>query len=150
MNEQEETVVPNHPLAQHDPAAWQVETALCCWEVILDCHNRFWKGDGLSTRGGMAVVDIWAKVGRVTMRRWAGRTADLVLQVYHHLHIRGLGPETPADYGFVPAVIEFVSWTVQGPELPGPVDDVAFAVLKRMDKLQESIVNQYQVDGYQP
>lgn len=150
MDEQKETVVPNPSLPQRESENRKVETALCCWEVMLDCHDRFWKDGDQSTRAGLAVVDIWAKVGRTTMRRWAGVTADIALQVHDYLRARGLGPDTPFDYGFVPAVIEFTSWTFQGPQLPGSIDDVAFAVLKRMDEFQEGVVNQYQVDGYEP
>jgi hypothetical protein len=108
-----------------------IETTLACWEIMLDLNDRFMKDEPISPNV-RAMVEIWALVGPLGMRRWAIRVADLALKVHDHLRERLIGPPTPLDHDFVPTVIEVLCWTRNGPELPGSTEEAALKVLGKL------------------
>lgn len=114
----------------------RVETALYCWEAMLDFNGRF-MNDRPIVPGVYAMLELWTVVGSLRMRRWAMPAADLALKVHDHLREQLIGPPTPFDYDFVPAVIEVLRWTQNGPELPGSTEETAVKVLAKLVDYRE-------------
>lgn len=114
----------------------RLETTLACWETMLDFNDRFTNGEPIS-RSVHAMVEIWALVGPLGMRRRAIPVADLALRIHDHLRDQLIGPPTPFDHDFVPAVIEVLSWTQDGPELPGSTEEAAAKVLGKLADYRE-------------
>ena len=50
---------------------------------------------------------------------------------------RLIGPPTPFDHDFVPAVIEVLAWTDRGPALPGSTEEAAVKVLGKLADYRE-------------
>lgn len=114
----------------------RLETALYCWEAMLDFNGRF-MNDRPIVPGVYAMLELWTVVGSIRMRRWAMPAAELALKVHDHLREQLIGPPTPFDHDFVPAVIEVLNWTQNGPELPGSTEESAVKVLAKLVDYRE-------------
>lgn len=114
----------------------RLETTLACWEAMLDFNDRFMNDEPISQRVHK-MVEVWALVGPLGMRRWAIQVAGLALKIHNYLRERLLGPPTPFDHDFVPAVIEVLSWTQVGPTLPGSTEEAAVKVLGKLADYRE-------------
>lgn len=114
----------------------RVETALYCWEAMLDFNGRFMAARPI-VPSVYAMLEVWAVVGSMRMRHWAMLAAALALKVHDHLREQLIGPPTPFDHDFVPAVIEVLSWTDNGPKLPGSTEEAAVKVLAKLVDYRE-------------
>ncbi|PZP20309.1 MAG: hypothetical protein DI607_00250 [Sphingomonas hengshuiensis] len=114
----------------------RLETTLACWEAMLDFNDRFMNDEPIS-QSVHKMVEVWALVGPLGMRRWAIQVAGLALKIHNHLRERLVGPPTPFDHDFVPAVIEVLSWTQVGPALPGSTEEAALKVLGKLADYRE-------------
>lgn len=115
----------------------RVEAALACWEAMLDFNDRFMNDEPIMP-STCAMLKLWIVAGPLQMRRWAIPAADLALRIHNHLRERLVGPPTPFDHDFVPAVIEVLSWTQVGPALPGSTEEAAFKVLGKLADYRET------------
>ena len=112
------------------------ETTLACWEAMLDFNDRFMNDEPI-VPSACAMLKLWVVAGPLQMRRWAIPAADLALRIHNHLRERLVGPPTPFDHDFVPAVIEVLSWTQTGPVLPGSTEEAAVKVLGKLADYRE-------------
>jgi len=114
----------------------KLEVALYCWEAMLDFNGRL-MSDRPIVPSLYAMLELWTVVGSLRMRRWATPAADLAIRIHDHLREQMIGPPTPLDHDFVPPVIEVLSWTPNGPELPDTIEAAAVKVLAKLVDYRE-------------
>lgn len=123
------------PVVASADERWQ-ETVLFCWEAMKHFQSCL-MNDRPIVPSVYAMLEVWAVVGSLQMRRWAMPVADLALRIHDHLGEQLINPPSPFDLDFVPAVIEVLSWTQNGPELPGSIEETAVKVLAKLVDYRE-------------
>ncbi len=118
--------------AMADIHSRQLDAALCCWEAMQDYRILF-EHDKPLVRNIHALMLLWTHLGSIELRRWARPAAICALQIHDHLGRELIDRHAPFDYGFIPAVLEVLEWTENGPDFATPLEDAAARVLKKLE-----------------
>ncbi len=113
----------------------QLDAALCCWEAMQDYRILF-EHDKPLVRNIHALMLHWTQLGSIELRRWARPAAIYALQIHDHLGRELIDRHAPFHYGFIPAVLEVLEWTENGPDFATTLEDAAVRVLKKLDVQQ--------------
>lgn len=120
-----------------DPAGYSqhLDAALCCWEAMQDYRVLF-EHDKPLVRNIHALMQLWTQFGSITLRRWARPAANCALLIHDHLGRELIDRFAPFDYGFIPAVLEVLEWTENGPDFATTLEDAAARVVKKLELQQ--------------
>ncbi|QDG94455.1 hypothetical protein NIBR502774_18035 (plasmid) [Rhizobium sp. NIBRBAC000502774] len=114
-----------------DSQSRQLDAALCCWEAMQDYRILF-EHDKPLVRNIHVLMQLWTQLGSIELRRWARPAAIYALELHDHLGQELIDRLVPFDYGFIPAVLEVLEWTENGPDFATTREDAAARVLKKL------------------
>ena len=109
----------------------ELEAALCVWEAMLELrriHEDEANRDPVH-ESIHEMLNVWDAIGSHRMRRFALDIAGLALQVFSDLQHEIADTAWAFDSNIVPAVVENLDWSFDGPERRGEPELFLHAVL---------------------
>lgn len=117
------------------PILAKLSAALCVWEAMLNFRIDH-AGDLTTSSKIDAMVAVWEELGSIRMRTFAIEIAHLALDVMHDLREEVDANLWAFDFEFVPAVVENLDWSLDGPEREGEPEIFLAAVLDTLRRKQ--------------